>query len=297
MRQDRQGSWYLLTGVVLGIAIGLFYSWVVSPVEYVDAPPYALRADFKDEYRALVAAAYLYSNDLLRAENRLAQLKDDDTAQSMAMQAQRALAEGHPEAEVRALGLLAMALGTGVTPQGLSNTPAPAGVTPTGASSPPSASAMPGLNINTSPQPGSTQSAGVSTPEPTSPARPTNTPASTATTTATQGAPFILQETRLVCNPDQLEPLIQVEIKDAAGQPVPSIEVVAAWDGGEDHFFTGLQPELGLGYADFTMTPGVVYSLRLAEGGQEVADLTPAECLMEDDSQFWGSWLLTFVQP
>ena len=77
MKQERRGSWYLLTGAVLGVAMGLFYSWVISPVKYVDAPPYALRADYKDEYRALVAAAYMYSSDLVRAQDRLAQLKDD----------------------------------------------------------------------------------------------------------------------------------------------------------------------------------------------------------------------------
>jgi hypothetical protein len=163
MRQDRRGSWYLLTGVVFGIAIGLFYSWVISPVEYVDAPPYALRADFKDEYRALVAAAYLYSNDLLRAENRLAQLKDDDTAQSLAMQAQRALADGHPETEVRALGFLAMALGKGVTPQGISSTQATIAVTPAGISTPTSTLAMLDEH-NSSPEPGSTQNTTASTP-------------------------------------------------------------------------------------------------------------------------------------
>ncbi|MBI1865988.1 MAG: HD-GYP domain-containing protein, partial [Nitrospirae bacterium] len=43
------------------------------------------------------------------------------------------------------------------------------------------------------------------------------------------------------------------------------IEIVVVWDAGEDHFFTGLKPELGQGYADFTMTEGVSYTLRLAE--------------------------------
>jgi hypothetical protein len=100
-----------------------------------------------------------------------------------------------------------------------------------------------------------------------------------------------------LCNPEQTSPLIQVEIQDAAGQPVPSIELVVTWDGGEDHFFTGLKPELGMGYADFVMTPEVVYSLHLAEGGQAVNDLTAAECLSEDDNRYWGSWMLTFVQP
>lgn len=116
MRQDRRGSWYLLTGIVLGVAMGLAYSWLVSPVKYINAPPYSLRADYKDEYRALVAAAYLYSADLVRAEDRLAQLREDDPAQVLALQAQRALAEGHPEAEVKALSLLALALGKGSNP-------------------------------------------------------------------------------------------------------------------------------------------------------------------------------------
>ncbi len=79
----------------------------------------------------------------------------------------------------------------------------------------------------------------------------------------------MLQETRLVCNTNQPEPLIQVELMDAAGQPVPSVELVVTWEGGEDHFFTGLQPELGLGYADFTMQPEVVYSIQ--SGGREVS--------------------------
>ena len=287
MKQDRRGSWYLLTGAVFGVAVGLFYSWVISPVEYVDAPPYALRADFKDEYRALVAAAYLYSYDLLRAEDRLAQLKDDDISQSLAIQAQQALAEGHPEAEVSALGVLAMVLGEGATPVALSSSTQQV-VNPTLSIT--AASPTPILNQPTS---SPTQTNTVPAPRATNTVIPTNT----ATSTPTVGAAFLLQETRLLCNPDQSQPFIQIEIQDAAGQPVPSIELVVTWDGGEDHFFTGLKPDLGLGYADFLMTPEVVYSLHLAEGGNAVNDLTAAECLLEDGGRSWGSWMLTFIQP
>jgi len=295
MKQDRRGSWYLLTGAVLGVALGLFYSWVISPVKYVDAPPYALRADYKDDYRALVAAAYLYSGDLLRAQDRLAQLKDDETAQTLAMQAQRALAEGRPEEEVRALGILAMALGGGVMPNISSITPTQAAtlipltsaVTPTPLLIEPTAS--PTTTMQTSPTPPGI----LHIPESTTHYQPPRT----ETPTATQGAPFMLQETKLVCNINQPDPLIQVEIKDAAGQPVPSVEVVVTWDGGEDHFFTGLQPELGLGYADFVMTPEVVYSIHLANGDQTAGPLTAAKCVADDNSQYWGSLFLTFVQP
>jgi hypothetical protein len=134
MKQDRRGSWYLLTGAVLGIILGLIYSWMICPVKYIDAPPYALRADYKDEYRVLVAAAFQYDSDLSRAEDRLAQLKDSETAQSLAMQAQQALVEGHPEEEIRALSALALALRSGITPdssktrstQSIIDTPTPA---------------------------------------------------------------------------------------------------------------------------------------------------------------------------
>ena len=295
MRQDRRGSWYLLTAGILGVAIGLIYSWVISPVMYVDAPPYALRADFKDDYRALVAAAYIYSGDLLRAEDRLAQLKDDEIAQNLTAQAQRALAEGRPEEEVRALGILAMALGEEVTPGASSmaptelatNTPptqvitsTPLLILPSGSSS--ISSQIDPTETNTAP-----------TLRPTSIFQPTRTPIFTPT----QGAPFMLFETRLVCNPDQPDPLIQVIIQDAAEQPVPGMELVVTWEEGEDHFYTGFKPELGLGYADFTMTPEVIYALSLAGSGQAVNDLIAAECLSEDGTRYWGSWMLTFLQP
>lgn len=277
MKQDRRGSWYLLTGIVLGVAVGLVYSWVISPVKYVDAPPYALRADFKDEYRALVAAAYLYNYDLIRAEDRLFQLKEDDPAQIIALQAQRALVDGHADAEVKALGLLAIALGKGGLPS-IPNVPAtlePFDGTPPDENSPASPLlAIPSVNPNS-----------------------TLSPQIDSTYSPAQSVPFVLQENKLVCNPDQSLPLIQVDIKDAAGQPVPGVELIVAWDGGEDNFFTGLKPELGLGYADFEMTPQVVYTLHFADGGQVVEDITAAECVTDDGTRYWGSWILTFIQP
>jgi len=125
MRQERRGSWYILTGVILGLAFGLGYSWMVSPVKYIDAPPYSLREDYKEQYRVLVAVAYLYSGDLLRAQDRLVQLKDADISTTLAMQAQRALAEGHPEEEVRALSLLASALNKAIPPTSVEPTSTP----------------------------------------------------------------------------------------------------------------------------------------------------------------------------
>ncbi len=277
MKYERRGSWYLLTGAVLGVAMGLFYSWVISPVKYVDAPPYALRADYKEEYRALVAAAFMYSNDLLRAQDRLKELKDDNPAQSIAMQAQRALANGRPDAEVRALSLLATALAQNSIPS------APTQATPIQSTSNPAAAQQ-----ENSPSIAVLPTAVPSTPSP---------PLSTAISHPISGTPFILQDSKLVCNIDQPDPLIQVEVLDADSQPIPGVELVVTWEEGEDHFFTGLQPELGVGYGDFLMTPNVVYNVQLVDGSQDANDLTASECVAEDGSRYWGSWMLTFIQP
>jgi hypothetical protein len=100
-----------------------------------------------------------------------------------------------------------------------------------------------------------------------------------------------------VCNPDLSVPLIQIEALDAAEQGVPGIEVIVTWQGGENHFLTGLKPELGLGYADFEMAESVAYTVRLAEGGQPVSNLIATECPASGGARLLGGWMLVFIQP
>jgi hypothetical protein len=293
--QQRTWPWYLLTGVILGVAFGLVYAWMLAPVKYVDTCRICCER-LQAQYRALVAAAYMASGDLARAQARLDQLNDPEMARTIAIQAQQALAEGRPEAETRALGLLAMALGQG---------PAPVTVDPaaTSPAAPADASAAPTITVTPTPLLlTDTPTGPTDTPIPTQRTPlPTSTPLPTRTASPTPGAPFVLLEQTLVCNPSLAQPLIQVQTMDAAGQPVPGVEAIVAWTGEqgavEEHFFTGLKPELGLGYADFVMIPGVTYTLRMADGGQPVPDLTPAECEVEGGERYWGGWLLTFVQP
>jgi hypothetical protein len=295
MKRERRGSWYLLTGIVIGLVMGLAYSWIVSPVRYINAPPYALRQDYKDEYRALIAAAFVNSHDLARAQGRLAELHDDESAQSVTIKAQQALAEGYPDEEVSALGILALALGQGLTPKPLeviatiASTPIPAIVdgTPTPLFIEPTASPA---------DTGSIEPMSQSFPQTSLPYL-TSESSSIVDSTADPGDTFILQERRLVCNGGQPEPLIQVQLVDAAGQPVPGIELSVRWEGGEDHFFTGLKPEIGMGYGDFRMTPNEIYSVQAVNNGQVINDLKAPECTSEDGSTYWGSWFLTFVKP
>jgi hypothetical protein len=134
-------------------------------------------------------------------------------------------------------------------------------------------------------------------PQETGPALSSATPLPTRTPTATPGAPFVLQSSTFVCDPDLPNPLIQVVSEDASGDPLPGQEITITWDAGDDFFFTGLKPEIGLGYADFLMEPGLVYQVHMAAGGQSVPDITPAECETESGSRYWGSWLLVFSRP
>ncbi len=60
--------------VILGAAAGLFYGWVVNPVEYVDIAPESLRVDYKTDYVLMVAESYQVDLDLGLAVRRLALL-------------------------------------------------------------------------------------------------------------------------------------------------------------------------------------------------------------------------------
>ena len=62
-------------------------------------------------------------------------------------------------------------------------------------------------------------------------------------------------------------------------------------------FFTGLKPEISLGYADYAIQPGVTYQLSLAEGGASVPDLVAQECEDNEGNRYWGSLKLVFLQP
>ena len=254
---SRSGWFPFLIGIGLGLAGGLYYAWIINPVEYTDTAPDSLRADFRADYLALIASAYASTDDLLRARTRLALFSELDPGTELAALAQQRLASGFSEVEAAALARLAA---------DLTSPPRSPVSTPTGG---PFTPATP-----------------VPSPLPSSTPRPSPTP----------GAPFTLASQEKVCDPLLSAPLIQVEVSDAAEGGVPGVEIIVVWDAGEDHFFTGLKPELGQGYADFTMSEGVNYTLRLADTAQLVTDLTTHPCEQPDGTPYLGSWLIQFHQ-
>ena len=296
---DERGPWYLLTGLVIGIVLGLVYAWLIAPQGTQDTSPASLQPEFKDQYRAMIAAAFVATGNLPRAEARLALLGDSDSVIALSEQAQRTLGEGGSPIEAQALGLLAVALGpedasslptldASTTPTGVQNTGTPQAATPQ-----PEAT-----EINSEPTSTATVSQPTDqTPQATRTIISTATPLPTRTPTATSGSPFVLQSNTFVCDPNLPNPLIQVIAEDSDGDPLPGEKIITTWEEGEDHYFTGLKPELGLGYADYLMTPGLVYQVRMSGGGQTVPDITPAECETEGGQRYWGSWLLIFSRP
>jgi hypothetical protein len=283
MKEER-GPWYLLTGLVIGLVIGIIYAWKIAPVEYVDTSPSMFKEELKDQYRALIAAAFASDGNLARAQKRLIYLGDEDPARALTLQAQKALVDGRPQFEARALGLLAVAVSQGNT-VGVALPSAP---TLTDTPAPPTSTFTPEPTLTAS----RTSTSVVRT------AGPTLTPLPTRTPTPTAGAPYVIQdEPEAICDVDNSQPLLIVEIYDASGQQVPGVEVIVAWDGGEVHFFTGLKPERGLGYADFLMEPEVEYSVSTAGGGETITGLMPRECTTASGNTYWGTWKITYVQP
>jgi hypothetical protein len=255
----------ILLGFLVGFATGLYYAWRVNPVEYVQTAPASLRLSYKDDYLALIAAAYTSTGDLERARIRLGIFQESDIASALSELAQIRLAAGLPESEARALAQLAAALGERPTP----------------AASPIASTAQ------MTPSPSG----------PTATATRTRPPPPTRTPTATPGAPFQLLAKEQLCDPRHVSPLLQIIVLDADGRGVQGVQIQVLWDTGQDLFYTGLKPELGIGFADFTMTPGVYYTLLLTEAETPVTGLIAEDCTGEDGSLFPGSWVLTFQQP
>lgn len=272
-QNEQRGNWYLLTGLVIGLVLGVLYSWVVSPVKYIDTDPSSLAAQYKDEYRRVIALAYGANGNLERARERLALIDRGDQMQVLAAQAQRMVAENQPPNEARMLAILAADLGSGAqasapSPQAAAEQPT-AGVTQN-ASSPTEAAT---LEVAAAIQ---TPTVFIPTQAPTATRTPipTFTPRPTATAMRILDAPFVLKERREICDGSVPAGLLQVQVTDENGDPLPGVMVKVSSLEGENFFYTGLVPDVSPGYADFEMISNTIYTLRIGVVSEEIAGIT-----------------------
>jgi hypothetical protein len=103
--------WVALVAVVAGTGLGLWYGWVVNPVEYKDTDVAHLYAVYRDDFVLMVGEAYAVDGDLDTARARLALLSLPDAANTVADIAEEAIERGGAELDVQALARLAAALG------------------------------------------------------------------------------------------------------------------------------------------------------------------------------------------
>jgi len=306
----RNPTIYIILALLAGLGLGLTYSWLISPVTYVDANPAVLRADFKDQYRVVIAASYASSHDLARARARLELLNNIDPVGELSAQAQRMLAAGESMKRVQPIAQLAADLLQGFPSTPIANTSAkrtPATNTPF--------VGTPFNPIVDTPGPETpitdeTMSPTTEFSEPTlvptlsfeqTPLVPQTvtipTPRPTATPKPVSGSPFTLTEQDKICDTNLKPGLLQFVFMDSRRRQIAGIEIIVTWAKGEDRFFTGFKPELGDGYADFIMQADTVYSIRVAEGGSFVPDISAPACTSSEGSAYLGGLLLTFQQP
>jgi hypothetical protein len=289
---ERRGSGYLVTGLIIGLILGLTYSRSIAPAKYIDTIPSALEEDSKGQLRSMIALAYMYNKDLGRAEHRLALLEDEQPTRALLDQAELILTmEGSLET-VKALKSLAYDLELHTLPP--DEIPTEEGEASEGSSAIPIDS--PG---EVALAPTATMEIGqvIFTPTSTSTSTPTPvytyTPRPTSTPFIALSIPFTLKQQEEVCDATLPEGLLQVLVEDEEGEPVPGARISVSWVGGEDSFFTGLYPLISLGYADFIMSPELVYRVRVGTDGDLVGELALPICEGEE-SEYFGGWYLRF---
>lgn len=289
--ERRQPPYYLLTGLLLGLALGFVLTMVILPVQYSNVPPETLNSTDKDRYRLMIAMAFHANQDLGRASARLGLLRDDDIAGQLIQQSRRSETKSDAQVLLNLAQVIQNPLFQPVVhSEPTDKFPATEQATSTLTSTPfPTETMVPTESID------ETQSS-TFTPQSThqqSTAIVQNSP----TPNLSSHLPFQLTENEIICNASYSESLIQVEVFDAEGEPLPDTRITVTWSTGQDTFFTGFYPEISLGYADFSMTPETIYSVKVGNIGEMVTDLKASECTDDSENTFWGSIYLRFDAP
>lgn len=114
---EKKPPFYLITGLLMGLFLGLVVSWIIWPPRVDDVGPNSLAPAYKDQYRLMTSLAYASSGDMGRAQARLGVLGDSDAVRALTSQAQNALTNNATQREARALAGLATDLGDFITNQ------------------------------------------------------------------------------------------------------------------------------------------------------------------------------------
>lgn len=282
----------VLIGLAIGFGASLFFAWIVEPVSYTEASPARMNDRYRAEYILLVSQAFEAGSDWEQTTERLNALADDQVAQTVADLLATYLRQGEPPEKMRSVALLARRLGVESAAVDVFVPPDPETV----------GEAAPVATVGQEPE---TQVLGSSAAEPTVVAGETDQPEAVTTvqpsptpTVTPRPSPTAVPLYRLlsrepVCDRDAPVHRLEVVTVDSTLQPLQAAEVIVIWDEGNDHFFTGFQPDREPGYGDFEMEPDVEYTVMMADGSQLVTGLGISLC-DEAVGGLPGGWRLTF---
>mgnify|MGYP006292541751 CR=1 FL=1 len=276
-------------GAVLGLILGLIFTWFIQPVEYYNTYPPLMGVEHRRVWIGMTVKAYGAEEIWERTQVRLVEIPEDEIRRVATDELERAVSVGEPLTYLRRISELAQAYGvTGPAVQIYGegepvDTPTPLPTVP---------SPIPSPRPTNTPLPSPTR-----TP---SPLPPTPTPASTWTFTPSLR---IISQT-LTCT---VEPRITVSIEvsgtleeddEAVWTGDPMREIWLMWDGGADRALTGFRPEEGLGYADFVVEPGRTYNLYVdSPTGVPILTLQAEPCAPDEGEGWTSRWLLIRDYP
>lgn len=276
-------SWAgLMIGVALGIGLGLYYAWYVNPVVEVDTRPAQLETVARARYMAGIALSFSDNSDLeLALERLLTVSRARDPFQDMADAACELVLTGHADTtagfrEVRSMVTFYQLQGrTGCADERILAVAPPTQevviVLPTPTERPP-ATKTPTVAPQTQPTPT------IPIFVPTTPPR----------------RQYALVNVATFCEVGA-SGIIEVYVQDFNGDGIPGEPVRVRWEGGEDVFFTGLKPDKGLAYADFTMTPDESYTIDMPDRSEpSTRQLSAAPCSTEDGDTAVTSYRAVF---
>jgi hypothetical protein len=271
----------LFIGIALGLAGGLYYAWIVSPVIETDTSPAQLDEQARARYMVAVALAFNQNSDLSLAIDRLSRLNlSTDPLQAVASTACDLAQSGYANSSSGLRALRSMK--TFYQLQGRSSC---------------ADDVIPDIEDER------IVAIDVPTPTPTLPPPPTKTPIVqvTATSSGIVVVPtsppqrtFTGRITGTYCN-TQLSGIIEVRVISATGQPLPGQPVRVRWSEGEDRFVTGIKPERGPDYADFQMDDGLSYIIDMPGLSDPLSSAIVADgCTTENGDSATTSYRVTF---
>lgn len=260
-------SWsVLLFGVALGLAVSLYYAWIIQPIREVAVAPWQLETirdtnhllPDQDAYLIGIMLAHNYEDDLAQTIQRIANLRlpSEDSLQYVADLACRLVRGGYVDSNsrhntVRILMQFYQLQGRAgcadqlILAEGRPMPTATVFILPTSTLIPPATktaspfeTVIPAFEQNTSPP-------------------PTNTPSVTRS--------FSIVSFESFCSV-QSPGIIEVRVRNrTTGDELPGLPLRVTSDGVSSTFFTGLKPERGLGYADYRMERGRSYVIEMPE--------------------------------